>query len=338
MTPSRTADNVQIATPAELMRLATAFRQSRIVLTAFELGVFTALEERRMPSSAVAKALRADARGVDRLMNALCALGLLRKWGGRFSNTPVSGEFLVRGKPGYLGGLAHTANLWHSWTTLTQAVARGGTVLRRRARKGSRRKRTRGFIAAMHQRASIQAGESVKLLDLSGVHKTLDVGAGSGAYSMALVRAGADIRATVFDLPDVIALTRVYVRKAHLTRRFAFLAGDFRKDDFGKGYDLILLSAIIHMNSPADNKRLFRKCAKALNPAGRLVVQDYIMDDSRTRPEAGALFALNMLVGTQAGDTFTEREVRGWMKAVGLSKIRRLDTPYEGSLLIGRKG
>jgi SAM-dependent methyltransferase len=337
MTPLRPAVKFQITTPADLMKLATAFRQSRIVLTAFELGVFTALGKRRMPSFAVSKALRADARGIDRLMNALCALGLLRKRGGRFSNTPFSAEYLVRGEPGYLGGLAHTANLWHGWTTLTEAVSHGGTVLRRQAWKGSPRKRTRGFIAAMHQRASIQAAESVKLLNLSGVHRTLDVGGGSGAYSMALVRAGADIKATVFDLPDVMALTRAYVRKAHLTRRFAFLAGDFRKDDFGKGYDLILLSAIIHMNSAADNKRLFRKCAKALNPGGRLVVQDYIMDESRTRPAAGAYFALNMLVGTKAGDTFTEREVRGWMRAAGLSKIRRFDTPFESSLMIGIK-
>ena len=154
---------------------------------------------------------------------------------------------------------------------------------------------------------------------------------------MALVRAKNDIQATVFDLPDVIPLTRTYVNESGLSRQFTFQAGNFHKDEFDKGYDLILLSAIIHMNSVADNKRLFKKCARALNLRGQLVVQDYIMNDNRTRPPAGAFFALNMLVGTDAGDTYTEKEVRSWMKAAGLSRVRRIDTPYESSLMIGRK-
>ena len=154
---------------------------------------------------------------------------------------------------------------------------------------------------------------------------------------MALVRAKNDLHATVFDLPDVIPLTRSYVGESGLSRRFAFQAGDFRKDEFDKGYDLILLSAIIHMNSVADNNRLFKKCAGALNTRGQLVVQDFIMNENRTRPAAGAFFALNMLVGTDAGDTYTEKEVSGWMKAAGLSRIRRIETPYDSSLMIGRK-
>ena len=319
------------------MALATAFRQSRIILTAFELGVFTELGTGKSTSADVARSLRIDERGLDRLMNALCALGLLNKRGLLFSNTPFSASHLVKGVPGYLGGLAHTANLWHSWTTLTEAVSHGGTVLRRKAPRGSERRRVQGFIAAMHQRASAQAPVTVRLLDLSAVRKTLDVGGGSGAFSMALVRAKNDIQATVFDLPEVIPLTRSYVRESGLSKRFAFLAGDFSKDEFGKGYDLILLSAIIHMNSAAENKWLFKKCAAALNPRGQFVVQDFIMNENRTRPAAGAFFALNMLVGTDAGDTYTEKEVRGWMSQAGLSGVRRIDTPYDTSLMIGRR-
>jgi ubiquinone/menaquinone biosynthesis C-methylase UbiE len=337
MTPQAAKDRAQITTPDELLKLTAAFRQSRIILTGFEMGVFTALAARRRTSADVARALRVDERGLDRLMNALCALGLLRKRGWRFSNTPFSQHFLIMGKPGYLGGLGHTVNLWNSWTTLTKAVTHGGTVLHRQARKGIVRKRVQGFIAAMHQRAFAQASATVRLLDLSSAKRTLDVGGGSGAFSMALVRAKNDIQATVFDLPDVIPLTRGYVRESGLSKQFTFQAGNFRKDEFDKGYDLILLSAIIHMNSVADNKRLFKKCARALSLRGQLVIQDYIMDDNRTRPAAGAFFALNMLVGTAAGDTYTEKEVRGWMQAAGLSRVRRLDTPYDTSLMIGRK-
>jgi SAM-dependent methyltransferase len=337
MPQKRLSAEIQIATPADLTKLVNAFRPSRIILTAFELGIFTALSGKRLPSLAAAKILRVDPRGLDRLMNALCVLGLLKKRGGVFSNSPFADRFLVKGKPEFMGGLAHSANLWNSWTTLTRAVAHGGTILKKRGPAGNRPARVRGFIAAMHQRASLQAAETANLLDLSGVKRILDVGGGSGAYAMALVRAAGGARATVFDLPDVVPLTRAYVKRGGLTKRFDYLAGDFRTDGFGRGYDLILLSAIIHMNSVSENKRLFRKCAGALNPGGRLVVQDYIMNDRRTLPATGAFFALNMLVGRRAGDTYTEREVRGWLGAAGFSRIRRIDTPFDSALIIAPK-
>jgi 2-polyprenyl-3-methyl-5-hydroxy-6-metoxy-1,4-benzoquinol methylase len=337
MTPLPETRKTFIQTPDDLMKIVTAFRQSRIILTGFELGVFTALGAQKKSSAAVAKKLRVNVRGLDRLMNALCALGLLRKKGPLFANSSFSARHLVDGKPGYLGGLAHTANLWNRWTTLTRAVAHGGAVIRRRDRKGNEKKRVRGFIAAMHQRASVQAAATVGLLDLSAVMRTLDIGAGSGAFSIALVRKKQDLQATVFDLPDVIPLTRAYVKRAGLPARFTFHPGDFNKDEFKPGYDLVFLSAIIHMNSVADNKRLLKKCAKALNRGGQLVIQDYVMNADRTKPAAGAFFAMNMLVGTEAGDTFTESEVRDWMKGAGLSRIRRVDTPYDSSLMIGRK-
>jgi 2-polyprenyl-3-methyl-5-hydroxy-6-metoxy-1,4-benzoquinol methylase len=337
MPRKRISAEIQIATPADLTNLVNAFRPSRIVLTAFELGVFTALSGKRLPSSAAAKMLRVDPRGLDRLMNALCVLGLLEKRGGAFSNAPFAERFLVKGKPEFMGGLAHSANLWNSWTTLTRAIAHGGTVLKKRGPAAGGRSRVRGFIAAMHQRASLQAAETVHLLDLFGVKRILDVGGGSGAYAMAMVRAASGARATVFDRPDVIPLTRAYVKREGLAKSFDYLAGDFHADDIGRGYDLILLSAIIHMNSAAENKRLFRKCAGALNPGGRLVVQDYIMNDRRTLPATGAFFALNMLVGTRAGDTYTAREVRGWLESAGFSRIRRLATPYDSALMIASR-
>jgi SAM-dependent methyltransferase len=337
MTPPPRGPNNRITSSAELMAAASAFRRSRILLTGFELNVWTALGEGRRSSADLARELRLDARGLDRLMNALVSIGLLKKEGGRFENTPLSTRHLVRGRPGYLGGLVHSVNLWDSWSTLTQAVARGGTVLRRHSSAGGRKARVRGFISAMHQRATAQAAATVKLLDLSNVQAVLDVGGGSGAYAMALVKAGPGIRATVFDLPDVIPLTRGYVKKAGLSVRFSFRAGDFNRDALGRGYDLILLSAIVHMNSPAANERLLAKCARALNRGGQVVIQDFIMDESRTRPAAGAAFALNMLVGTEAGDSYTEREIRIWMKAAGLARIRKIETPFDSSLMLGRK-
>jgi SAM-dependent methyltransferase len=320
----------------DLMQLVYMFRPIRVILTAFELDVFSALGDGKRMSLEVARRRKASPRGMDRLLNALCALGLLTKKNGRFANTPFSKKYLVKGRPDFLAGLGHTVDMWTSWSTLTRAVIRGKTVL---DRESSRRQgnRLKDFIAAMDQRAAAQAQAVIKRIDLTGVRKTLDIGGGSGAYSIAFERAKRDIRATIFDLPDVIPLARAYVKKSRAAGKVDFIEGDFRRDGFGGGYDLILLSAIIHMNSLLENLRLFKKAAQALKPGGQLVIQDYIMNEDRTRPDQGALFALNMLARTEAGDTYTEREVRTLMKKAGLSRIAKINIPFATSLIVGRK-
>lgn len=320
----------------DLMQLVYMFRPIRIVLSAFELDVFSAIGVKAMTSAEIAKRAKTSARGMDRLLNALCALGLLTKRKGKFANTPLSKRYLVCGRADFLAGLGHSADMWNSWSTLTQAVIHGKTVIKSGPlkRKGSR---LSGFIAAMDQRASAQAKETIKRLDLTGVRRTLDIGGGSGAYSIALALAKKDLRATIFDLPDVIPLTRSYVRKSKLAARIDFIEGDFHRGGFGSGYDLILLSAIIHMNSLSDNLNLLKKAVRALSPGGQLVIQDYLMSEDRTKPEQGAFFALNMLTRTEAGDAYTEREVRTLMRAGGVSQIARINMPFATSLLVGRK-
>jgi SAM-dependent methyltransferase len=312
------------------------FRRSCIILTAFEIGLFSSLAEKSLTAPQVARLIGADPRACDRLLNALCVLGLVRKTGGCFSNTKISRNYLVAGKPGFMAGLSHTVNQWRSWDTLSDAVRRGTSVLTRKAALAEPG-RLRGFIAAMHEKASVQAPSIVKLLDLSNVSRSLDIGAGSGDYSIALVHAKKSIQAVVFDLPEVLPLTRVYVRQAGLLGKFAFIGGDFQRDDWGKDYDLVLLSAIVHMNSPEENRRLLARAAKSLRQGGQLVIQDFIMQPDRTSPAVGAFFALNMLVATAKGDTFSAAEIGAWMRAAGLKKIVKKSTLFDASLLIGRK-
>jgi hypothetical protein len=154
---------------------------------------------------------------------------------------------------------------------------------------------------------------------------------------MAFVRKKPALVATVFDLPRVLPLTAQYVRREGLQDRVTLAAGDYDTDDLGRGFDLVFLSAIIHSNSPQGNRALIRKGVAALNPTGQLVVQDFIVDEGRTSPPFGVLFALNMLVGTHAGDTYTEPEVRQWMLDAGLCGVARLDTSFGTSLIVGRR-
>jgi ubiquinone/menaquinone biosynthesis C-methylase UbiE len=202
---------------------------------------------------------------------------------------------------------------------------------------GSRVDWLEAFIAAMHMRATRQAPAIVKLINLKGVKRVLDVGGGSGVFSMAFVRARKGITAVIFDLPNVISLTKRYIDAENLGSLISVTGGDYTIDPLVNGFDLVFMSAIIHSNSPEINKQLFRKAFEALNPDGRLVVLDYIMNDDRTSPAAGAYFSINMLVGTRDGDTFTESEVCNWMEDAGFKKISKKKTLFGTGLLTGIK-
>jgi len=316
---------------------AYGFRQARVVLTAFELGLFTQLGSNSQTAAEIAGVLQTDTRATDRLMDALCALGFLRKKNQKFSNTLLSSRYLVKGKPDYLAGLMHTAHLWDTWSTLTQAVRTGTSVRPRGSNNDGGANWVEAFIAAMHMRAYKTAPKVIRLIDLKEVRRVLDVGGGSGAYTLAFVRAKKDIRAVIFDLPTVTPLTRQYVGSSALSEQIQTVDGDYTVDSLGHGFDLVFLSAIIHSNSVEVNRMLFKKSYEALNPNGQLVVQDHIMNQDRTAPLAGALFSLNMLVGTKAGDTFTESEIRGWMTDAGFKNIQQKRNPAGPGLMIGRR-
>ncbi|NOY07109.1 MAG: methyltransferase domain-containing protein [Chlorobi bacterium] len=324
--PGLTADQIR--------NFAFSWRASRVLLTACELDVFTILGESWKQSTEVAESLEADPRATDRLMNALAGMGVLVKKDGSFANTEAALRFLVRGSDGYIHSLDHVANLWKSWSTLTDAVRQGSRVLESPGIKWDTQS-LHAFIAGMHDRARDTADETILSLDLTDVSRVLDVGGGSGVYSMAMARAKEDLRATVFDLPHVVPITEQYIRKSGFSERIDTLAGDYNVDDFGNGYDMVFLSAVVLINSPEANRKLIGKCAGALKPGGQVVVQDYILDEDRTAPLHATLYALNMLVVTRAGDTYTEQEVRSWMEEAGLRRITRTDTRFGVSQITG---
>ncbi len=323
-----------IVTPDQIREIAYAFQESRVLLTAFELDIFSVLDGHMLTADEVAKKISADTRASERLMNALCGMGLLRKVKGKFYNTETASKYLVKGKPEFMGGLFHTNNLWDTWSYLTESVITGTST------KGDQNKKERenwveSFIAAMHYRGTKQAKLIAMMIDLKDVKKVLDVGGGSGAFSMGFVERKPEIHAVVFDLPHVIPITKKYVEQAGFSDKFSYVKGNYLKDDFGSGYDLILLSAIVHINSYEENKNLIKKCAGALNPKGIIVINDFVMSEDRTEPYQGALFALNMLVGTACGDTYTEAEMREWFASAGIKKVERKSTSFGTNLMVG---
>ncbi len=316
-----------------ILEMGGAFQNSRVLLTGFELGVFEAIGEDSLASVQVAERIGANPRATDRLLNALAALGLLDKTVDLFSIPIDTRDALIPSRPGYVGGaLGHMLSLWRTWSTLTEAVRAGTSVIERD--QEAREHYVEPFIAAMHFRASRQAGRVLGHIDLRHVRRVLDVGGGSGAYSIAFCRANPDITAVVFDQPDVVPLTQHYAAEAGLSDRISTVTGDFTRDELGRDFDLAWLSQVLHSNSPAENAELIKRAYRALKPGGQIVVQEFVVDEGRTSPPWAVLFALNMLVGTKAGDTFTESEIRAWFTDAGFTDIRRADPLDTGSTLI----
>ncbi len=322
--------------PQEIRLQFASFQQSRILLTAFELEIFTILDKSVKTSQEISTVIKSDHRATDRLLNALCALGYLVKENDKFSNRDFSAEFLVKGKPGFMSGLYHLGNLWDSWSNMSNVIRTGKPAANPDINEGGD-KWLNAFIEAMHNRAHSQAGPSIAQIDLSNVKKVLDVGGGSAAFSMAFVNAKNDIRATVFDLPNVVPITKQYIEAEGYAGKIDTCPGDYNSDDLPTGYDLVFLSAIIHANSFEDNEALIKKCAHALNSGGQLVIQDFIMDNDRTGPLPGAVFALNMITGTAGGDTYTEAEISEWMTKAGLVNIKMNNQPFGTGQITGYK-
>ncbi|MDY0081641.1 MAG: methyltransferase [Ignavibacteriaceae bacterium] len=326
----------EIKSSDDIRETANAFRESRILLTAIELNIFSVLDKHMMTSEDVSEKINADAKATDRLMNALCSMGLLKKIKKRFYNSDIASKYLIKGNPDFMGNLYHSNNLWNSWSNLTESVKQGKSQ-KPALTKEEKDDWTEAFIGAMHYRGVNQGKITALMIDLSNIKTMLDVGGGSAAFSMEIVKRNPSINAVVLDLPSVIPLTKKYAAEAGLLDKFNFIEGNYLSTDFGCGYDLILLSAIIHINSYEQNKTLIKKCADSLNKNGMIIISDFIMNEDRTKPYRGALFSLNMLVGTANGDTYTEQEISEWFEAAGISKIERKNTSFGSDLMIGFK-
>jgi (2Fe-2S) ferredoxin/2-polyprenyl-3-methyl-5-hydroxy-6-metoxy-1,4-benzoquinol methylase/DNA-binding CsgD family transcriptional regulator len=321
--------------PDDLNQTLRAYMESRALLTALEFDVFTAVGS-GATAAEVAQKISTHPRATEMLLNALVAMGMLVKQQGVFRDTAATGRFFAEGsKDNARPGLIHIANIWHRWSNLTDCV-RAGTAVGHEEMAERGQDWTEPFIAAMHRNAAERAPLVVQAVGAAG-DRLLDVGGGSGAYSIAFARANATLHATVLDLPTVLPIAQGHIDAAGLAGRVETRAGDLRRDPLGKGFTLVLASAICHMLSPEENQNLFRRCFEALDPNGRLVMQDFILEADKTAPKQAALFALNMLVGTPAGSTYSYEEYTAWMNEAGFKEVRQIRLPGPSSLMVGVK-
>ena len=320
--------------PDDLNQTLRGYMESRALLTALELDVFTAVGG-GSTAAEVAKKISTHPRATEMLLNALAAMGMLAKQQGVFHATPATARYFAEGsKDNARPGLIHIANIWHRWSNLTDSV-RAGTAVGHKEMGDRGDDWTEPFIAAMHHNALERAPLVVQAVCPAVDERMLDVVGGSAAYSIAFAKAREKLHATVLDLPTVLPIAQRHINAAGMAGRVETHARDLRRDPLGKGFTLVLVSAICHMLSPEENQDLLRRCHEALEPKGRVVIQDFILEPDKTAPKQAALFALNMLVGTPAGSTYSYEEYTAWLRAAGFQEVKEIRLPGPSSLVIG---
>lgn len=308
-------------TPAELLKLSGGYWSA----CALHAGVKLDLFSRAGTAAELAEAGDCDARGVEMLLNALTALGLMDKEGDRYAATPFAAEFLSRSSPRYLGYIImHHHHLMAGWAHLDESV-RSGAPIRHRVSHDAGESERESFEMGMFNLAMLNAPKVVPCVDLQGRRRLLDLGGGPGTYAIQFCLANLQLTATVYDLPTTRPFAEKTIASFGLSDRITFHAGDFISDDVPGGFDVAWLSHVLHGEGPDDCAATLRRVVAALEPGSLLMVQEFILDDTLDGPLFPALFSLNMLLGTPQGRSYSQQQLIEMMTAAGVGSIRRLD-------------
>ncbi|MHC4442045.1 MAG: methyltransferase [Planctomycetota bacterium] len=323
----------------KVMEISGAFQPACVLMAAADLNLFEILNAESMTAEKVADQLQADPRAMTMLLDALAAMELLDKGGTTYSVPPEVVDVLTqRGANSVLQMVRHRANCMRRWVQLARVIQTGKPAEREPSVRGEAGDQE-SFIGAMHNVANPIAQQMVEELGPLEFQHLLDVGGGSGSWTVEFLRAVPGAKATIFDLPDVILMARARMADAGMSDRVTMAGGDFYEDDLPAGADFVWLSAIAHQNSRRQNRELFAKIHKAMDDGGMLIVRDVVMDESRTKPLPGAMFAINMLVATEGGGTYTLDEYREDLEAAGFSEVSlvRLDQFMESYIRARKK-
>jgi hypothetical protein len=322
-----------------IARAMGGWQPARVLMAANHLDFFTTIGENALSADEVASRCNTHPRPTRMLLNACAALGILEKEGELYRNSPEALESLVRGRPTFQGdGIAHQEDLWQSWGGLHEAVRTNSPTLRITSREHGAEVH-RNFILAMHNRAMTSAQALAETLDLTGRRQLFDAGGGPGTYSIFLVKRYPGLKAIVFDLPPTVPITQEIIKEFGIADRITTRAGNYFRDDFGQGDDVVLLSAILHSMSPERSQGLFVKAFDSLVPGGLVVVHEALVSDDGTSPMRAVLFSLNMLVNTDGGQSYSAAEITGLMQEAGFVEPRVVHLPpmVGTSLVISEK-
>jgi SAM-dependent methyltransferase len=327
----------------KIAAMAGGHAEARAIQVALKLGLFEALSQQSRGAASLAASVGCEPRATMLLGNALVAIEVLRKARDQYELTEASRRYLVEASPEYLGGMIlFDAGLWEIWGRLEDSIRTGAPAMTPDMFQ-TQPEDTARFIRAMDSlvRSRGDARWTAEHVDLSRAHMIVDLGGGPGTYLVEFLRRWRQARGAIYDLPATLAIAREILgaQAADVMSRTELHEVDYNRGELPGPVDAIFMSNIIHSEDEAANAALIGKCFRALNPGGRVIVKDHIMDDALVEPAAGAVFALYLLLTTRGRD-YSFGELAGWLNAAGFADIRleRLPSPpFTSSLVSARK-
>jgi SAM-dependent methyltransferase len=329
-------------TPERIMQMSWGFAPPLIIEAAVRNGIFDLLDAGPKTVEEAASATGASVRGLRAIMNALVGIDLLTKsQDGKYALTPESAAFLVSTRPSFYGGfLRHTStHLVPRWLNLAEIVRNG----RGTGEVNDEAKGTEFFsqfvedLFPMNYPASQVLATELQIDQAKQPVRVLDVAAGSGVWGIGLAQRSKQVHVTALDWPGVLEITRKVAARLGVADRFTFVQGDLRTADFGTGYQVVTLGHILHAEGEPRSRKLLKKTFDALAPGGTVSIAEFLVNDQRTGPPNGLIFAVNMLVGTEEGDTWSFEEIGGWLRDAGFVDVRTLEAPGPSPLILGRR-
>jgi ubiquinone/menaquinone biosynthesis C-methylase UbiE len=329
-------------TPERLMQMAWGYAPPLILEAAIRNKVFDTLDAGPKSIDEVAAATGASPRGLRGIMNALVGLEFLKTNGdGRYELTPESSTFLVSTKPSFFGGMiAHTSqHLMPNWLQLSDIVASGkpATAVNEEEDGSAFFQELVSNIFPLSYGPAQALAKHLALGESGAAVSVLDLGAGSGVWGIAVAQSSPRVTVTAVDWPGVLPIALKTAGRFGLADRYTCVPGDLATADFGKDHNVITIGHILHSEGVERSKSLLRKCYDALAPGGTIAIAEFLVNPERTGPPMGLLFAVNMLVNTDHGDTWSFEEIAGWLKEVGFVNPRQLDAPGPSPLILATK-
>lgn len=336
------ASSKKRVTPERLMQFGFAYAPPLIIGAAVSNKVFDTLANGGKTVEEVSKATRSSVRGLRAIMNALVGLELLKKnRQGKYSLTPESEAFLIGNKPGTMAGFYAMVrtHILPDWLHLSDAVKTGTPpVALNQEQSGPEffSVLVENIIPMSYPQATA-LGHALRLANSRKPVRVIDVAAGSGIWGIALAQQSLRVRVTAQDWAEMIPTTKRITQKFGMIDRFDFIEGDVLEADFGRGYDVATLGHILHTEGAERSRKLLKKTFAALKSGGTIAISEWLVNDQRTKPAHGLMFAVNMFLHSDYGDTFSFNEIKNWLGEAGFKKVRKLEAPGPSPLILATK-
>lgn len=314
--------------PSVLFKLATAYWDSSVFLTANRLNLFSRIGKNEKTVSEIAGELGTAGHHTELFLNACVSLGLLDKQNDKYKNSAVSEAFLIQGNPAYLGeAFKYSDDLYSVWGKLEETLRSGKPALRPETILGEDAEKTRHFVLGMHNRALGVGRTLAAKIDLAGRKRLLDIGGGPATYSILLAQKYPNLTSTVMDLPGVVAIARDIIKEYKMENRVHAIEGDYTKTAYPEGNDCVLNSGIFHRETPDTCRMLIAKAFQSLEPGGLFAVNDVFCNKEKDGPPFVMLFGVNMMLTSEFGTVHSVAEIIQWLTEAGFRDISSVPLP-----------